>query len=422
MNKNRFKHYVIRKDVVWQVMFCYHFFKRHNLKPHDLKFVRFGIGDCLKLVRNVDDLQNLWEIAEYVDFYAEEIMDRIADIHFTRPVSWQYDFVEIVANICGVKIVQTLNINAITTTVAVAWAYDADIDTVSAKLDEKYACIFSSLQNKLKLLKRNFILTLETYFNIAEPDANITFRELLNEVMPKVGKEAVVKAYRQSVTEDVKLTSEEKECLSFLHHCPCFDDAASLANKKMPQSALFRCVEDQLTRDAQWYEACRADIKQLEFEYQNEDDDDDDDGNSGKEGRALSLQELQNILLLDKDGLFSNYSVYLDQQMRCVINTRFLPCTYANVYIERFPHDDLNNSVPDFIRYHKGCLYTVEFVDSLDKLEPVGKLNRRLATFSNIMKQLLLSYDLCQTISDGIMIRRQIDDITYQIERCFYIS
>ncbi len=81
---------------------------------------------------------------------------------------------------------------------------------------------------------------------------------------------------------------------------------------------------------------------------------------------------------IDDARASTHNAVYVDPQERCLIDTRFGDVLYANVYIERIPDDYLNNSLPDFIRCHKDCLYTVEFVDDIKKLKVAQKMLKRL--------------------------------------------
>ena len=89
------------------------------------------------------------------------------------------------------------------------------------------------------------------------------------------------------------------------------------------------------------------------------DDEDDDENDHIKE--MLSL---------------THHAIFVDPTERCLIDVQRTEPLYAHVYVERFPQDDLNNSLPDFIRYDKGWLFTVEFVEDIKQVEVAEKMNK----------------------------------------------
>ena len=352
------------KSWTWQRAFCDFYLLKHNL--YGLK-CKTDIEPAMlaRCCRNVDDLQEMWDLAEYLDETEDEMIDIIGNYRYFRPIPWQYDFVEAIEEMSGIPIHQTLNLDALTDAYCIALCSDnINLTEIVNRLDETFGKLYASAAHKQILLKRNFSLTLETLgrHRGSGNAAGLNFRELLEDFLPDCDFKRIVAALKQSDTAETKLTAEERAALGFAYYSPYFFDEVDLKYGKIPGSSIFACVEERLREEREY----RAHLQEERWKAHDEDDEDD---------ITDALEETHN-------------AVYVDPQERCLIDTRYGETLYANVYIERTPEDFLNNSLPDFIRYHKGCLYSVEFVDDIKTLDVAQELLERLNSINCEMLQL----------------------------------
>lgn len=386
-----------QKGWTWQRMFCNFYLLEHNL---------YGIKSKIDIVpamlvrccRNVDDLQEMWKLAEYLDSTEQEILQLIGTYRYCRSIPWQYDFVETVEKRAGIPIRQTLNLDAITDAYCIAsYSDDVDLPALVRQLDEQYRLLYASVAQKQNVLKRNFSLVLDSlkHYRKAENAAGMNFRELVEEYLPACGLPAIVQALQQATTADIKITPEERAALGFAYYSPYFWDELELECGRIPNSTVFACVEGRL-RDERAY---RLHLEQQRWQKHDEDEEDE---------ITDALEETHN-------------AVYVDPQERCLIDTHYGDIMYANVYIERMPEDFLNNSLPDFIRYHKGFLYTIEFVDDIKQLDVAQKLIMRLNDVNRKMIQLERE-QMTSGNSDWSQDRRQkYEKLNEERASCYYV-
>ena len=96
---------------------------------------------------------------------------------------------------------------------------------------------------------------------------------------------------------------------------------------------------------------------------------------------------------------------------------------YANVYIEKFSMEKLNCTLPDFIRYHKGCFYTVEFVDNVKEVDIAQKLNRNLSAYENEISRLKSELDNPQlSLFERYQLEGKLSSAKDQLSDCYFIS
>ena len=363
MNISRIIDYFSQKSWMWQRAYCNFYLLIHHLYGIKCK-TEIEPAMLARCCQNVDDLEKMWELGEYLDSTEKEMTNLIGTYRFCRPIPWQYDFVEMIAEKSEINIRQTLNIDAIIDAYCIAiYSDNVQLSSVVQELDAQYAALYDSAARKQNLLKRNFSLILENlkpHCRISTADLN--FRELVETFLPLCGYDAVVKALRQATTAEVKLTPEERAALGFAYYSPYFCDEVELQFGKIPGSNIFSCTEGRLQEECEYREY----LKQERWKPHDEDEEDD---------ITDALEEKHN-------------AVFVDPQERCLIDTHYGEVLYANVYIERFPEDFLNNSLPDFIRCHKGRLYTIEFVDDIKKLDAAQELVERLNGINFKMLQL----------------------------------
>ena len=414
MNKKRLQNYLLSKGSLWQVMFFHFYLAQFGLHKIKCDTVRLNLEKLCGVMKDDEDIELAWDVADYVDFYEDTIDACVGILFFDRPISWQYDFIKCVSEHCQVPIIQTLNIDAIT--VAFCHALldkDIDLGEICRKLDKHYMQLFVSVIHKTQMYKRNFVLALETYCGALDNAENMNFRKLLDAYIPRCGMDGIINAYRHAMTADVKLTSEERECQIFAYHSPFFFDDENLAKGKLPEGSLFNQVERRMSEDKEWFEKNRHLLDGSTGYYGDDDDDDDEDDDHEYESDNDNDAEF-----LGSEVEFNHFTFFMDQLERCVVDLRFGKEFYANVYIERFPEDELGNSLNDFIRYHNGCLYTVEMVDNLDELQVVRDLRLKLAAHKVRIARLIRLIQYCRTAKEMLYLRNRIENLRKGI--CMY--
>ena len=229
--------------------------------------------------------------------------------------------------------------------------------------------------------------------------ANLNFRELVDCYVPKLGVKKVIEALKKAYTSETELSSEEDEVLALVYCTPYFQDDVDGIAPNVPGRLLSACIADRLAREQEFLENLRCKPERF-----NNDDDEASD-------------EIEEILAQ------THSPVYLDTAERCLIDVQHgTNPLYAHVYIEKFPQDDLNNSLPDFIRYKKGRLFTVEFVEDLKALDVADELNKRLNAFKYEMLRLEKACSQNQQLLHDASFLRQYFTMKRLYDSCFYIS
>lgn len=381
----------------WRRAFCNFFLLRHNLYQIKLKadIEPEMLAQCC---RNEGDLQEMWRLANYLDDTEEEMLEIIGDYRYLRPIPWQYDFVEKVSEKSKQTIPQTLHLDALTDAYCVALFSDGiDLAELTQQLDETYQKLYDKAARKQELLKRNFSLTLETrgHRRWGENNEGLNFRELVEAYLPDCRQKGIVEALQQAETSELKLSAEERAVLGFAYYSPFFLNEVELQKGKTPKSSIFSCVEERLQIERE----CREMLNNLRYRTQSEDEED----------------------KVDDELACTHNAVFVDPLEKCLIDTRYGDVLYANVYIERTPEDFLNNSLPDFIRYHKGCLYTVEFVDDIKQLEVAQEMLQRL---NDINRKMLILERHLMSASDSDWLkaaRQKYAELRLERATCFYV-
>lgn len=398
MNKTKLLDYLSHKTWLWKRVFCNFYITRNHLDNLRIKtdpepeiFVR-----CCQ---NVDDLSEIWNLAEYIDFHEEEIISIIEDLRFCRPIPWQYDFVQKISEQSKHPIPQTLSLDAIADAYCTGLlSAKIDLPSLLESLDAAYTQTYHSVSQKQDLLKRNFSLILETSFASRRyaTTAGLNYRELVDLYLPSCGIQEMARILKQAQTPDIKITPEERACQAFAYYSPYFCDEVDIAYGKMPQSSLFACVEERLHEE-------KERLKCLHDALQKVNDEDEED-------------EIRDALEIKHNAVF------IDPQERCLLDVWYGDTVYANVYVQKFPQDYMNNSLTDFIRYHKGCLYTVEFVDDISELETAQEYLRRL----NAIKSEMLKLEKTVIQNPHLALRPDVQVKLHQLNcayaSCFYIS
>lgn len=397
MNTAQIIDYLSHKTWTWQRAFCNFYLLEHNLYTAG-RDEELEPAMLVKRCNNDDDLQEMRFLAEFIDSTEQEMINIISDYRFFRSIPWQYDFVETVEKKSGFKIKQTLNLDALTDAYCIALFSDKlDLNELTEQLDETYRKLYASAARKQLLHKRNLSLILESLGRHRSIDnaAGLNYRELVDAYLPAYGLSSVLEALHHAYTDDIKLTPEERAAFAFAYYSPYFYDEEELKFGKIPGSSIFACVEERLQEERGYRES----LKQKRWQAQDEDEEDD---------ITDALEETHN-------------AVYVDPQERCLIDTHYGDVLYANVYIERVPQDFLNTSLPDFIRYHKGCLYTVEFVDDIKKLNVAQELLDRL----NQIKHEMLSLETKQLRSPQTGLsekeRQKYAELSEERATCYYV-
>ena len=419
MNKRKqeLRKYLNEQDMSWQILFGLFYLDHLGLAREEFEF---DIRDAIKFCNDEQDFDTVYSIIEFLNFHEDEIAETLQQLRF-KPISWQYDFIAKVSAVSGFNITQTLDRDALAT----AYGYailtpEIDFKALVRELDEKYIRLFRSAGAKMQKLKRNFVLALECMLWPEEGAENLNFRELLALYVPRAGIDEVIKVYKHAISPDVKLSPEEKECLAFAYYSPFFCDEVNIAGGSMPEGSIFFCAETRLQEDKEFFKRNRKFFIDDDEDEGNEEDNEEEYGDDIPADNESEDEEEYDP---EDSSPFDHLAVYIDPLQRCVIDTMMCDDAYANVYIEKFPMEKINNTLPDFIRYHKGCLYTVEFVDSAKDLDIVQKLNRNLTAYETEMKR--LSKEL-ERKNLSIVERHQLEGRLYTIENqigtCFFIS
>lgn len=336
MNKNVLKQYLLNKEDLWQYIFTTMFLQEHGLLLSDLNEKPFKAVTCLKFCNTFGEQEELWNLAESVDEYFEDIAQSLDLICQTKSVPWQYDFVEIISKLCKIEIKQDLLFTSIIT--AYCWGLalpDGALLDIIQKLDERYAALHVSLYEKEKNLKRNLLLTLECFYGRKLNNAadSYAFSELLEAFLPASGHNGMLQALKLSATDEIKLTEEENLCLAFSYCSPYFDDEVNLKRNILPQSSVYARVHEFM-----------HDMRNLQ---------------AAQKLQAIEDEEYEKL---------EDASVYVDPSENCIINVHLDDVLYANVYIKREKANDLSNYPGDFLVLRKNFLYTIEFVEDFSEI------------------------------------------------------
>lgn len=425
--KQELRKYLSEQDLSWQILFGLFFLNSLGLLKEQFEF---DIRDAVKYAEDEQDFDNVYSIIEFLEFHEDEIAATLQKLRF-KPISWQYDFIERVSAAADYKITQTLDRDALAT----AYGYtlltaEIDFQRLCVELDAKYLQLFRSAGEKMQKLKRNFVLALECMLWPEDNVDKLNFRELLNLYVPRAGIDEVIKAYKHAISPDVKLSAEEKECLAFAYYSPFFCDEVNIAQGSMPEGSIFFCAETRLQEDKDFYAHHRNYFEDDE-DYDDDDDSDDDENDYEDEDSEPDTPEksLYNRILDGEDIVFkdsapyNHLAVYIDPLQRCVIDSMLCDNAYANVYIEKLPMEKLNCTLPDFIRYHKGCFYTVEFVDNVKEVDIAQKLNHNISAYETEISRLrseLEDHNL--SLFKRYQLEGQLSDVENQLSDCYFIS
>ena len=389
--------FLSHKTWLWKRIFCNLYLYKHQLYDMELK-TELEPEMLVRCCRNVDDLSEIWNLAEYIDSNEEELTEVIANFCYCRPIPWQYEFVRQIVQKSKRKILQTLDMQAITDAFCTAWSSrNIDLTQLLTELDRNYTVLYQELNRKQQLHKRNFSLIMETQYetHYVSNAANLNYREIVDLYLPSCGIRGIVEAMKQAQTADIKLSKEERSCQAFAYYSPYFCNEVNLCQNKLPQSSIFSCAEEYLHIETEHWNALQQAL------WQAEDEDEEDE-----------IRELMET---------KHNAVFVDPQERCLIDVWFGKYVYANVYVQKFPLDDMNNSMSDFIRYHNGCLYTVEFVDDIRTIEVAADFLARL----NSIKYAMLKMEKACHKNPGLAlkpaIKHQFEQLEEELSRCYYV-
>lgn len=330
--KQKLRKYLDEQSLSWQILFGMCFFKRTGLLKTG---VEFDIFDAVKFAQDEQDFETIYEIIEFLNFHKDEIVQMLYKLHF-KPALWQQEWVEKISSAVGVKIPQTID----ETSLIIAYGYalllpEINFDSLYDELDAKYIRLYNSASDKMKKLKRNFVLSLECMLWPEKNADDLSFRELLDLYVPKAGTAEVIRVYKHALSEDVKLSAEERECWGAADYFPLLEEEISVSDNFMPEDI-----------------------------FASDDDNDDD---YGDDAYYDDFSE-------DNDS-FEHFPMYVDTSQRCIVDEVLCGNHFCNVYIERQPQEKFNCSLPDFIGCCKGRLYTVEFVDNIKDVAAAQELN-----------------------------------------------
>lgn len=397
--KKLLKHFR-QKTWLWQRVFRDFYVALHNL--YDLAAEKdLPLTTLVRLCRNEDDLNELWDLVELIDSMENNILDEIKDLSFCRPVPWQCDFLQEVADTLQLPLATNLCIDAMTDAYCAALLNDKfNISECKTRLDNTYRSLYDTVSRKEKTLCRNLELELEATYpsRFGESSLGLNCRELVDFYLPRCGLNGMSKALKEARTTDIKLTPEERACLGYSYYSPFVCDESEML-KPIPGSTIFSCVEDHLQREMEY----RRELEDAVRKAEDAEDDETED----------NIRERLNR---------EHYCLFIDPMDRCLMDIRTGEITYANVYVQKFPNDDLNNSLTDFIRFNKGCLYTVEFVEDISQLEVaqdfLNYLNRIKLVLMQMEKMMISKSEL------GLhpMIRNRYQKLREEFSSCYYIS
>lgn len=397
MTAKKLSEFISHKTWLWQRVMRNLYVGIHQLygvmEKTDLQ-----LSTIIRLCCNADDVEELWDLAETLDFYEDDIIGRIEDVRFCKPVPWQYDFLQIISESTEMPIENTLSLETIADAYCAALMMkDLKIPQLFSRLDKQYGKLYASVARKERLNLRNLSLILDAEFSHSwgEDISLMNGRELVDRYLPRCGMSKLTKALKASRTEDLKLTPEERACLGYSYYSPFFCDAIEM-RQQIPGSTIFACVEEQLKNEKDYRQHLQEAIRQTE-------DEDEEDAIGDV------LEEKHHFL-------------YVDPLDRCLMDIRLGDEVYANVYVQKFAGDDLNNSLPDFIRLHKGLLYTIEFVDNISELEVAQDFLKRV----NAIKKALMDIEKA-CLSNPMMswlpvVRQQHQRLETELSKCYYLS
>lgn len=397
MNTKKFSEFVSHKTWLWQRVFRNFYVGIHQLYDVMSK-TDLQISTIIRLCPNVDELEELWSLAETLDEHEDEILGTIQDIRFCKPIPWQYDFFEIVSAASPMPIEKNLDLETIADSYCAALLLnDFDVFKLFARLDKTYGELYASTAHKEILLRRNLSLVLESNFSRRYNDdiSKLNSRELVDYYLPRCGIKGLTQALKAAQTADIKLTPEERACLAYSYYSPFFCDAIEL-RKQIPGSTVFACVEDQLKNEQEYRQNLQTHLRRTK-------DEDEEDA-------------------IDDELERRHHFLFVDPLDRCLMDIRLGDVVYANVYVQKFTGDDLNNSLPDFIRLHKGLLYTVEFVDDFSVIESA----QEFLNYFNAVKAAIMQIEKICTANPLMSwqptIRMQHQKLEKELSQCYYLS
>lgn len=339
MNRKELKQYLLEKGFLWKELFNTMYLARYGLSEVDLSGL-FEISKVVDFCHNEDAFIELQETVFWLDDYYDDLEEIIRIIRFDKNISWQYEFVEKVSQKSGIRIIQTLDIDAITRAVAIA-EITQDIDALFEQLDDKYINLIASINNKHEILRRNLLLSLECMYG-NRFDGNtylISFREMLDMYKNIAGADGIKMSLKSARTKDIKLKADEKEVLAFAYYCPYFDNEIDLLNKSFPQSSIFSCVVEAL-----------KEIRASREKYEEE----------------------------DAEELEKSFTFFIDDCDDCAVRVNFGKFIYSNVFIRRYPSKSLNNLLSDFIICYGNEIFSIEFVNDFSENPDTLILQRRV--------------------------------------------
>lgn len=403
MNTSYLKKSLSHRTWLWWRIFGNFYRIRYGLDREQWESLKekLNISAFLVLCHNENDLNQLLKIVKEVDCQKERFTEIIEDLRFCRPISWQYDFVKNVSELIGTDLLQTLEIDTLTDAYCLAHLNNLDTAKLIADLDCKYEAIFKSAVHKMDLLRRNFSLLLEVMVPHCYNDNNtgLSFREIVERYVSRLGIKGLIDVLKKAYTSETKLSVDENEVLTLAYYSPYLSDKFEGIAPQVPGCDIAACLAGKFVEETAYLEHLQEVVSQL-------DDDENDDNATDKIKEILAAKHCP---------------VYFDPTERCLIDIQRTLPLYAHVYIEKFPQDDLNNSLPDFIQYKKGCFYTVEFVDDIKELAVAETLNQKL----NAVKQEMLRLEkMCMEnpgLSVNIAFRHKYAFLSNMYSQCFCI-
>ena len=382
------------KTWLWQRVFRDFYVALHNL--YDLTAEKdLPLTTIVRLCRNEDDINELWSLVELIDSMEDDILGEIKDLSFCRPVPWQYDFMQEVIDTLKLPYTTNLCIETMTDVYCAALLNKTfEISKCKNRLDNTYRTLYDAVSRKENLLRRNLELQLESTYppRWGQSSSGLNCRELVDFYLPRCGIKGMQHALKEARTTDIKLTPEERACLGYSYYSPFVCDEGDLLK-------VFACVEDHLQREM----AYRRELEDAVRKAEDEEDDETEE----------NIRERLNR---------EHYCLFIDPMDRCLMDIRTGEITYANVYVEKFPDDNLNNSLTDFIRLNKGCLYTVEFVENISELE----VAQDFLNYLNHVKSTLIQMEKMMRAESAMdwnpMLRNRYQKMQEEFSRCYYIS
>ncbi len=397
--KKLLKHFR-QKTWLWQRVFRNFFIGMHNL--YDLVAEKdLPITTIVRLCRNEDDLNELWDLVELIDSMEDDILGEIKDLSFCRPVPWQYDFIKEIIDTLNLPYTSNLCIETVADVYCAALINkNFSIKDCRNRLDKFYHKLYASVSHKETVLRRNLELILDTSYpsRAGETPIGANVRELLDYYLPRCGFDKMSHAIKKARTSDIKLTPEERACLGYSYYSPFVCDESDFS-KPIPGSTIFACVEDHLQKEMEY----RRELEDAVRKAEDKEDDETED----------NIRERLNR---------KHYCLFIDPMDRCLMDICTGEITYANVYVQKFPDDDLNNSLADFVRFNKGCLYTVEFVEDISQLEVAQDFLNYLNHIKSVLMQMEKMMISKPELGLHPMIRNQYQRMQEEFSKCYYIS